>query len=188
MRRIVKNMAITFFCIILFLFGWVFLHSRYHSTGLGDELQVQITRLFVADRYKREVNFAKFILKTIAENEEPPEIWQTIVQPTLNRFSNDSFYFFKIWLIESKTTLQDIENSYPIYIFEKDNKILFELRCGRSNPTIQFTIIREQESKLKSDFIFPLNNCLFDPDYNKDDKYDRKDVLLAKEKLVKNDI
>ena len=117
----------------------------------------------------------------VAGNEQPPKNWQTLVGSRSNRFGDGLFYFFKVWFTESGVTTQDIKKSYPIFAFKNNDKVMFELRYGYSNPTIQFTIVTTQDNKMKADFVFPLNNCLFNADYNNDDILDEKDVTLAKE-------
>lgn len=175
-----RKIAYTIVVLILFLFGGVFALSLYHETTLPNEFQNQISRMHAAIKYSDEVNYARVILRTIAENEKPPQNWQELVGPRLNSCSDKSFYFFKVWIVESGTTLNDIDSSYPISVFKEDRVVMFDMRYGHLNPILQFTIYPEKANEMRADLVFPLNNCLFNADYNGDDVYDSKDVALAR--------
>ncbi len=45
------------------IFAWFFTRKQYHGTTLLNELQIKVSRVNAAFRYKFEVNYATFIQK-----------------------------------------------------------------------------------------------------------------------------
>lgn len=186
MKSYVKRICAVIVTVTFIIVGVVLTFSTYHKTSFAQEALTQAIRILSIIQYKDEVQHARFVLKTIIEHDNPPDNWSEITGASMKRFGHDAFYFFKVWFIESGTTIQDIQQSYPIYIFESDGKVKFDLRYGRFQPTIQFTISNEGQNVLNADMSFPVNNCLFDADYNHDDEFDMNDVILAKEQRKNN--
>jgi hypothetical protein len=170
-------------CSLLGLSIYIIFYNQ--DTRFIDELQVQLIRILTINQYEEESKYAKFVLAEIINNENPPNNWKDQIGERSQRFGDGLFYFFKVWFIESKTTLSEIEHSYIIIPRKVENGVLLNLRYGNAKPTIQFCIVRDENNKLKADFTFPLNNCTFDADYNGDRVYNIKDVNIAKERAIK---
>ncbi len=178
--KIMKKITILLACSVLLLGLVVLKISLEQNTTYLDELQILLFRLVTINKYEEEANYARYILSGIIMNDVPPDNWGELTGERSQKFKNGLFYFFKVWFIESETTIQDIEKSYIIFAHKSENYVLFELRYGKSKPAIQFRVTKNNNNNFVADFTFPLNNCTFHPDYNRDNVFDSKDVALAK--------
>ncbi|MCP4346466.1 MAG: hypothetical protein GY795_13175 [Desulfobacterales bacterium] len=135
--------------------------------------------------YRNELFLAKSFLTTIIDNEIPSDNWLNSLGKGLGRNPQTVFYYFKIWFEESGTSKKDIESSLAmIYPFEDKSKIRIELKYKKGKPEIVVNAYIENGER-KIDAFFPLNNCLFNPDYNDDGKTDLIDAEISRRKIKK---
>jgi len=163
----------------------IYIISYKQHTRFLNELAIQTYRILTINKYKEESDYAKYVLSEIINNDNPPKNWKDQIGERSQRLGVGLFYIFKVWFIESRTPLSEIENSYIIIPHKIESGVMFLLRYGNSKPAIQFHIVRTKNNKLKADFTFPLNNCTFNPDYNGDNVFDMKDVILARKSINK---
>lgn len=139
--------------------------------------------------YRTEIEFAKNVLMQPILADHPNNKW---VNNLGGRFANNpesAFWFFKIWFVEADVSQRNIEKGilkFPAH--SNDGKLIFDLYYKKDTPSIQCEIFRTPSGN-KVQFSFPLNNCLFNPDYNHDEKIDQDDVPFAYKQLLewKND-
>lgn len=119
----------------------------------------------------------------------PNLTWTSNVAGYSAKNPDASFYSFKVWFAEAEISRNNIERSFLKYpAFRNSNKLSFYLFYKKNAPEIQCDVY-STPAGLKVSFSFPLNNCLFSPDYNSDNKINQEDVTLALEQLKqrKND-
>jgi len=134
--------------------------------------------------YRHEIRFAKNILMQPLLSEKPNPVWIKNFEGRSAQNRESTFYFFKVWFTEAEVSKEDIESGFlkwPAY--QQDDRLSFDLFYKRDTPEIQCRIYSTPNGS-KVNFSFPLNNCLFNPDYNSDNTINQDDVKLALEQLA----
>lgn len=178
-----KKFAITLICLTTILYGAVFFISRNNGTGFLEEINCQLMRLHGNLKYAQQVDQAKGLLKMVLNNENPPSNWNDFLEEKLQPFNDKAFYFFKIWMIDSHITADNIEASYPVHIVERVDTLTVLQRFPGTGHVLQFNIFTNAASKPVFGLFLPINNSNFSADYNYDDRIDYEDVLLARKRL-----
>lgn len=124
---------------------------------------------------EKSAKFYQPLIETVAE---PSKEWLDSFDTQHKEYARNGFYFWKIWFIESDTNDFQILTAFSIFEFERNNQRNFSLKYGHDNPTIAYSVSRENNQRTIRAY-FPLNNCLFSPDYNRDGKLDLQDVQIA---------
>lgn len=176
----IKRFAFSLLFLSTIVYGSLFLMAKHYGTGFFDEVSIQLNRISATINHKPEIDQSKFILKAIIDNEHPPAGWSDII--THNRQKNDSelFYHYKIWTIIIKLNINDINDSYPIFHFFKDNINFITMRYGKTKPIIQFPFLKDKAGNLLTGLFFPINEEPVSADYNMDNIVNHEDVLLAR--------
>ena len=126
-------------------------------------------------RYRTEMRIAKQFLKSTIILDQPTSEW---LAQCASHDSN-TFFAFKVWFVEAGATSKMIDWAYINYpAFRETNAISFDLKYGFNLPDIQCRITTTDGMRRVA-AAFPLNNCFFDPDYNRDGRVDMEDVRLA---------
>ncbi len=175
-----KRFSITLIILSTIVYGSMFFLGRYHGTGFFDEILVQLNRVSITFSKKLEIERSKFILKTIIESEHPQDSWKGLIVHNQIKADDELFYYYKVWTIQAKLTLEDISSSYPIFEKTNNNINIINFRYGREKPVLQFPFFRDRAGNLRTGLFFPLNEKPISADYNKDNKVNHKDVLLAR--------
>ena len=175
-----KRFSITLIIVSTLVYGSMFFMGIYYETGFFDEMIIQLNRVSIKFTKKQEIEQSKFILKTIIENEHPQDSWKGLISHNQIKNDEELFYYYKIWTIKTKLSLEDITDSYPIFEKNKNNINIINIRYGKTNPVLQFPFFKDKAGNLKTGLFFPLNEKPIFADYNKDSKVDHKDVLLAR--------
>ncbi len=178
----IKRFAITLITLSTLVYGSIFAFSIVHDTSFFDEIVIQLNRMSTNLNNNDEVQHSRLLLKTILENETPPENWQTMIIPPPGNDLNQLFYFYKVWSIKTGLTLKNIKKSYPIFKSEQNQLTIINMRYGKKKPILQFPFSKNNQGNLVSGMFFAINELPFSADYNKDEKIDHKDVLLALKK------
>ncbi len=175
-----KRFAITLIILSTLVYGSVFFLSMHYHTGFFDEILIQMTRMDAGFFNKAEVRQSKQVLKTIIENEHPPENWPGMIFKPGDNNAEQLFYHYKVWVTKTQVTLADVKGSYPIFKSKEDKAILINMRYGNKKPVLQFPFYKTGSGKLLTGLFFPINELPFDADLNKDHIIDQKDVLIAR--------
>lgn len=132
-------------------------------------------------KYLAEIDFAKDVLLLAIQEDEPNEKWiKSVRHHRYETESERSFYFFKIWFTEANIKERQLENCTMKHGVHKiENYIDFTLHYESESPSINCQIFNDS-SGMKVFFAFPMNNCMFHPDYNDDGNIDKKDLKLTK--------
>ena len=167
--------------------------KRLHRSKIAYALIFSLVLLFCFAVFKYKDNFqyysdikiAKDFFRSTITNPKPPEDLVEILGERCKKDPEAFFYFFKIWFIEAEISDFDLKTAYIEYPVHKDgNRVIFNLYYKMGMPEILCDISNENNHKSFC-AMFQLNNCLFDPDYNNDNKLDSLDVNLAKEHVEK---
>ena len=184
-----KRFSITLIIMATIVYGSMFFMGYYYGTGFFDEILIQLNRVSIIFSKKQEIEQSKFILKTIIESEHPQDSWKGLIAHNKIKDDEELFYYYKIWTIKTKLSLKDISDSYPIFEKTKNNINIINIRYGKAKPVLQFPFFKDKAGNLKAGLFFPLNEKPLSADYNKDNKVDYKDVLLARkaeQKVIEN--
>lgn len=177
-----KRFAITLIVLTTIVYGSIFGLSIYHDTKFFDEILIQLNRVDANLNQSQEIEQSKLVLKTIMENEHPPENWATLIVRDGENDQARLFYFYKVWTIQSQLSLEDIMDSYPIFKSEQKKVTLINMRYGKQKPVLQFPFFKTIDGRLITGFFFPINELPFSADYNNDNTVNHEDVLLAQKK------
>ncbi len=128
--------------------------------------------------YYDDTQFVKSFFLKIITSETPDDNWIKLLGPRLGKNPETSFYTFKIWFAEAHVSDSDIRFSYPESVFKDGDKTIIVYCYGRDRPVIHCVIYRSGNMKT-ADAYFPLNNCLFSPDYNKDGRINSQDFEIV---------
>jgi len=175
-----KRFSITLIIVSTIVYGSVFFLGLYYGTGFFDEMLAQLNRVSITFSKKQEIDQSKFILKTIIESEHPQDSWKGLIAHNQIKNDEELFYYYKIWSIKTKLSHKDISDSYPIFEKTKNNINIINIRYGKTKPVMQFPFFKDKAGNLRTGLFFPLNEKPISADYNKDNKVDHKDVLLAR--------
>ncbi len=177
-----KKFGITLIVISTLVYGSIFFLSIHHGTSFFDEILIQLNRVAGNLNKKDEVQQSKFILKTIVENEHPPQIWQKLIAHNKENDHQELFYYYKIWTVKAKLSIDDIAGSYPIFEKTQNGITLINMRYGKTKPILQFPFFRDNKGNIITGLFFPINEKPMSADYNNDNKVNDKDVILARKK------
>lgn len=175
-----KRFAITLIVVSTIAYGTIFLMAIHHDTGFFDEMINQVNRMAIHLSKRQEVALTKLTLKTILENEHPPDIWYGLIGPSKKNDPKELFYHYKVWTLKINLSIKDISRSYPIYESKKDGHTIIHMRYGKLKTVLQFPISQGKAGNLIVGLFFPINEMPFSADYNKDKIIDHKDVVLAR--------
>ncbi|MDD4060234.1 MAG: hypothetical protein PHW08_05980 [Kiritimatiellae bacterium] len=117
----------------------------------------------------------------IVTNDAPTADWLASVDDW-SKIGNKTNYFYslKVHFTECRSRPSDIRRG-RIWVFQDTpTNALGEFYYQRSAPCLQMKFLKKTAEDWKIRAIFPLNNCLFDPDVNKDGTVDQVDVQAAK--------
>lgn len=175
-----KRFSITLIIMATIVYGSMFFMGIYYETGFFDEILIQLNRVSTRFTKKQEIEQSKFILKTIIENEHPPDSWKGLIAHNRIKDDEELFYHYKIWTIKTKLSLKNITDSYAISEQNKNNINIINIRYGKANPVLQFPFFKDKAGNLKTGLFFPINEKPISADYNKDNAVNYEDVRLAR--------
>jgi hypothetical protein len=175
-----KRFGITLIVLSTILYGSIFFLSIQYGTDFFDEILAQANRIAISFSKKPEIQQSKLVLKAILENEHPPENWNNLIVHNQQNDHKELFYYYKIWTIKTKLTLETINSSYPIFKSERSNITFINMRYGKTNPVVQFPFSKGKTGSPITGLFFPLNQRSMAVDFNKDDTVNHKDVLIAR--------
>lgn len=131
-------------------------------------------------QHPEELAYAQRFLSTVIAQDFPPADWLDSV--ALDSGKAEYFYFLKVALTESRTTASQMRRARLLMYCNNTTNASFVLYYQRHCPSLEFTLSTDATEKRRVMAIFPLNNCLFQPDYNHDGKINLKDVELARQR------
>jgi hypothetical protein len=176
-----KKFAITLICLTTILYGSILSISISNETRFFQEINYQLVRAQGKLKYDLQVSHMKDLLKAVFDNDAPPPEWDSYLEDSLKEFSTKAFYFFKVWLIESNISQDDIADSYLIFIAQSGDKQILDLRFPSQGYVLQFNIYANSSGQPVSGLFFPKKNREFSADYNNDSFVNYQDVVLARE-------
>jgi hypothetical protein len=139
--------------------------------------------LYIANssrKHPQELACARLFCQRIIANDAPTVEWLSSVDDW-DKIADKTnyFYFLKVHFAECKTRPSDLDRG-RIWVFEENlTNALAYFYYQRHVPYLQMTFQKVNTNRWKVRAIFPLNNCFFDPDVNKDGTLDRGDVEAA---------
>lgn len=178
----IKRFALTLIGMSTFIYGCIFYLSFVHDTKFYDEILIQINRMTANMSYMDEVQQSKFILKTIIDNEHPPENWEQLIVHNQQKDNQQLFYFYKVWTLKIGLTHKDVKKSYPIFSSSQNQLSIINMRYGKKKLVLQFPFSKTPDGKIITGLFYAINELPFSADFNKDNRVDHKDVLLAQKK------
>ncbi|MEI7947293.1 MAG: hypothetical protein WCJ02_11370 [bacterium] len=144
-----------------------------------------VTTLYVSIQYgsnityRKEISIARAYLAETIHSTQPPSAW--ILQWAGNNPKN-AFFFFKIAFEEAGVSASQICRAYTDNpAVTNATSVSFNLHYGRNLPDIQCEVSLSNGLTTVSAG-FPLNNCLYHPDYNSDTIIDEKDLVISRAK------
>ena len=133
-------------------------------------------------RHPYELERARRFCQQIITNESPTEEWLSSVDDSHGPFNKTNyFYALKVHFTECQTKERDIANARVLVFEQSPTNTAADFYYQRHAPYLQMHFRRVGDDQWKVRAIFPLNNCLFNPDVNKDGNVDQKDVVAARE-------
>ena len=178
----IKKFAISLIIMSTFMYGTVFFMSQRYDTVFFDEILIQLNRMTANFNRPQEVEFTKILLAAIVNNEQPPSDWNRYILHSPKYDNTELFYYYKIWTINVKLNLDDINRSYPIYTAINENKVVLNMRYGQSKPVVQFPFYKNEKGDLITGLFFPVNERPLSADLNNDDKINHEDVIIARKR------
>ena len=175
-----KRFAITLIVVSTFVYGTIFVMAKRYDTGFFDEMTNQVNRMALNMSKRDEVALTKLTLKTILENEHPPDLWHGLIARSKRYDHQELFYHYKVWTLKSNLSMKDISRSYPINESTKDGHTIINIRYGKLKKVLQFPIMKGNAGNLIVGLFFPINEMPFSADYNNDKIIDYKDVIRAR--------
>jgi hypothetical protein len=179
-KKILKSSIIFIVAVIVSVTIIVYIESKRNFNSIPQEAFDLYTRHIKSIRYGNEISFIKELLQHTINEEHPSPRWYNKIGESLSRSPDESFYVLKVWFIESGISTKDIQQAYPLVIWKDEYAIRISLKYSPVHPCLNFNIFKGKNNLLKADAFFPLNNCLFSADYNKDDEVDYADVIAAR--------
>ena len=143
-------------------------------------LWLYITRSSV--KHPQELASARLFCQRILTNDAPTAEWLSTVDDWDRvRDKTNYFYSLKVHFVECQTSLAHLRRA-RIWVFDggPTNASAY-FYYQRHTPCLYLTFRKVRPDDWRIMATFPLNNCLFDPDVNKDGLVDQKDVELARE-------
>jgi len=177
-----KKFAISLIIMSTFMYGTVFFMSKHYETLFFDEILIQLNRMTANFNRPKEVEFTKILLTSIINNEQPPSDWNRYVVHSPKYDNTELFYYYKIWTINAKLNMDDINSSYPIFTASNEKKVVINMRYGPSKPVVQFPFYKNEKGDLITGVFFPVNERPLSADLNNDDKINHEDVILARKR------
>ncbi len=165
-----KKIILGILSILITFLLFIYYNSFIYQSNFFTEIESQIFRIKAEIYYKKELEIIKNVFNTLIINDTPPLNWKNIVKN--KKYSNETFYFFKIWFEQEKVTLDDIKDSYALSLTDMKNRRAIDMRYGENRPYIRVTIYENGKVYMW----FPMNNCLYDADVNGDNRVDEKDL------------
>jgi hypothetical protein len=181
-----KRFSISLIVVASTVYGSLFGLGLYYDTGFFDEFSIQLNRASGRFTKKEEVAVTKFLLKSIVNNEQPPETWNGLISHNQQKDDTQLFYYYKIWAVNAKLSIKEISESYPIFSKIDNNIQAINMRYGKDKPVLQFSFFRNKAGKLKTGLFFPINEPPLEADYNGDGKINAEDLALAKKAVEKS--
>lgn len=175
-----KKFAITLIVLSTLIYGTIFLMAQRYGTGFFDEIIIQVNRMAINLSKNQEVTLSKLILKTILENEHPPDFWHSLIARSQKNDHKELFYHYKIWTLKTKLSIKDISRSYPTFQSQKDSFTIINMRYGKIKTVLQFPFLKDKAGNLIVGLFFPINETPFSADYNNDKIINYEDVVLAR--------
>lgn len=179
-----KRFSITLIIISTLVYGSMFIMAKYYGTGFFDEMLMQMNRLAAVFVNKKEIKQSKRILFDIIENEHPTGNFQQWVMLGKKSSHEELFYHYKVWIVKSGLSREDVEKSYPIFKALQDNTLIINMRYGPGKPVVQFPFVINTAGQIITGLFYPVNELPLAADLNKDNTIDHRDVILAR-KLFK---
>jgi hypothetical protein len=134
---------------------------------------------YVAVRYRnkvtcrREFSVAREFLAETIRSDRPTAPW---LEQCAWPGGTDSF-FFNIWLEHAGVSASQLARAYTKFPAGRDGtSTILNLHYGRHLPEIQ-CVVTPTNGVDKVRATFPLNNCLFHPDANEDQRIDEQDLI-----------
>ena len=146
-------------------------------------LAVVLVSAYATVRYRgnitcrREIGVARAFLLETVQTEQPSGAW---IQQCDASNPTNAFFFFKIWFEEAGVPASQLARAYTDLPTWSDGTVTaFNLHYGRHLPDIQCFVTPSNGIDRVRAF-FPLNNCLFHPDFNRDERIDQRDVIASR--------
>ena len=92
------------------------------------------------------------------------------------------FYFLKVHFAECRTGLGHIKRGRIFVSEENPAYVRAEFYYQRHCPCLEVELSKKTTTDWKIKTYFPLNNCFFNPDKNRDGHVDLRDVAIASKK------
>ena len=167
--------------ILLIVFGVAFALMRYSNNPTYRHVLLVLISIPDNLTHLHEIRITKNFLKSTITLDNPSQEWLSQCKsPNPIRI----FFIFKVWFTKAGVTPGMIDWGYLEFpVSRLDNDIFIDLKYGWNLPSIECRITETNGRSLIMAG-FPLNNCLFYPDYNDDGVVDMKDVILAKNKRL----
>jgi len=132
---------------------------------------------FLAPRHQE---IARSFLHAVIDHDRPDDGWNRRLGRELRREGDHLFYLFKVWTIEDDVSDWDVTMADARLSRCSDSSVDISLLWRRRGiPDLQMCVSRRGETMTLESVCFPMNNCLFDPDKNRDGVVDSVDVRLA---------
>lgn len=175
-----KKFSISLIIMSTFLYASIFVVSKQYNTSFFDEINNQLTRVTAVFNKPKEIEFTKLVLSAIVNSEHPPADWDNYLFHNPEYSHSELFYYYKVWTIKLKLTLEQITSSYPIYSRRGKNSIAVDMRYAPSRPVVRFPFFQDSKGNLVAGLFFPVNEKPLVADLNRDHKVNHEDVILAK--------
>jgi hypothetical protein len=129
----------------------------------------------VISRYSDVILVKRNFLSVIIQD-RPSKLWNFLFNNEFGATPEESFYFWKIWFYDSNTSFRNIIFAKVLHMDELDNYRYLILSYGEKKPEITCSIKLDGDHKHSFFAFFSLNNCSYNPDHNKDNKIDMRDL------------
>jgi hypothetical protein len=129
--------------------------------------------------YRKEISLARAFLAETIHSAQPTSAW---IREWAGNNPTNAFFFFKIAFEEASISASQMSRAYSdTPAVTNATSISFNLHYGRNLPDIQCEVsLSNGLTKVSAGF--PLNNCLYHPDYNSDTIIDEKDLVISRAK------
>lgn len=122
----------------------------------------------------------EFCLRVVT-NDSPTAEWLASVDDrNMSVNKTNYFYFLKVHFTECQTRPSNIRRGRIWVWQDSPTNAVGNFYYQRFAPCLQMAFLKETPEEWKVWAGFPLNNCLYDPDVNRDGAVDREDVEAAK--------
>jgi len=166
-----KNWALTFvICVALALV------LAYNAKTII--FQILLTRSTMKHPQEREC-IQTFFSRIVTNNVPTGEWIASLDDRKASSNATNYFYFLKVHFAENRVDIGHIKRGQIFVSEENPAHVRAEFYYQRHSPCLEVELSKKTASDWKVKTYFPLNNCCFNPDKNRDGKIDLKDVAIA---------